>query len=268
MSSKVFLRELEYYSGILFLTTNRPGVIDEAFLSRIHMAFRYSAIDLASTTMMWNNIMDRIERDNKSSCTEVPVTFKRDQLLRFAEKDFLRRERKGKPWNGRQIRNAFNTAIGLERYQRLQMFSDKGISPEEAAASGDKELMEIKLTKTNFQDIAAAARSFEDYIQDLRGVDSEIARLIRVRDDHWGSEGPVAAKDYSNVRKTTMPESSSPSRSSAAKVGWGRGVPISCVSGRTKIRWLQGWRDSLLSLTIPMVLMIHQVMMIDDKRER
>lgn len=189
------------------------------------MAFRYSAIDLASTRMMWNNIMDRIERDNRSSSTDVTITFKRDQLLRFAEKDFLRRERKGKPWNGRQIRNAFNTAIGLGRYQRLQMLSDKGVSPEEAAASGDKQLMEIKLTKTNFQDIAAAARSFEDYIQDLRGVDSEIARLTRVRDDHWPSEGPVAVKDYSNVRRTTMPESGSPSRASLANAGLGMRRP-------------------------------------------
>lgn len=127
--------------------------------------------------------MDRIERDNKSSNVEVIITFKRDQLLRFAEKDFLRRERQGKPWNGRQIRNAFNTAIGLGRYQRLQMLSEKEISPEEAVASGNKQLMEIKLTKTNFQDISTAARSFEDYIQDLRGMDSEIARLARVRDD-------------------------------------------------------------------------------------
>lgn len=185
------------------------------------MAFRYSAIDLSSTKMMWKNIMDRIERENSSSKTGVTITFKRDQLLRFAEKDFLRRARKGKPWNGRQIRNAFNTAIGIGRYQRLRMLSDKGMSPEDAAASGDKELMEIKLTKTNFQDIAAAARSFEDYIQDLRGVDSEIARLTRVRDDHWGSEGPVAVKDYSNIRKTTRMESGTPSRSSAAQVGSG-----------------------------------------------
>lgn len=33
----IFLRALEYYSGILFLTTNRVGSIDEAFRSRIHM---------------------------------------------------------------------------------------------------------------------------------------------------------------------------------------------------------------------------------------
>lgn len=189
------------------------------------MAFRYSAIDLESTIKMWKNIMKRIERDNRSSSTQVTVTFERKRLLNFAKKDFLRRELKGKPWNGRQIRNAFNTAIGLGRYQRLQMLSDRAISPEKAAASGDKKLMEIKLTETNFEDIAEAARSFEDYIHDLRGVDSEIARLTRVRDDHWDSEGPIAVKDYSNARKTTMPESGFPSRSSVAQVGLRRRRP-------------------------------------------
>lgn len=34
----VFLRVLEYYSGILFLTTNRVGTIDEAFKSRIQIS--------------------------------------------------------------------------------------------------------------------------------------------------------------------------------------------------------------------------------------
>ena len=199
------------------------------------MAFRYPATELESTVMMWNNIMDRIERDNQSSSTEVPITFKRKNLLRFAKKDFLRREQnskgkpwnnvKGKPWNGRQIRNAFTTAIGLGRYQRLQKLSEKGISTEEAAASGEKELMEIQLTRTNFQDIAAAARSFEDYIEDLRGVDSENARLAKVRDDHWGSESPDAAKDYPNIRRNTIMEYEGPSWSSAAKAGLGMKAP-------------------------------------------
>ena len=33
----VFLRVLSSYDGILFLTTNRVGVLDEAFRSRIHL---------------------------------------------------------------------------------------------------------------------------------------------------------------------------------------------------------------------------------------
>jgi hypothetical protein len=34
----VFLRMLEYYKGLLFLTTNRVGTFDEAFKSRVHIS--------------------------------------------------------------------------------------------------------------------------------------------------------------------------------------------------------------------------------------
>jgi len=41
----IFLRLLEYFQGILFLTTNRVETFDEAFQSRIHMALRYNDLD-------------------------------------------------------------------------------------------------------------------------------------------------------------------------------------------------------------------------------
>ena len=37
----VFLRALEYYSGLLFLTTNRVGTTDEAFRFRVHLILYY-----------------------------------------------------------------------------------------------------------------------------------------------------------------------------------------------------------------------------------
>lgn len=37
----MFLRMLEYYRGIMFLTTNRVNDFDEAMQSRIHLAIRY-----------------------------------------------------------------------------------------------------------------------------------------------------------------------------------------------------------------------------------
>lgn len=40
----VFLRELEQYQGIMFLTTNRVGIFDDAFLSRIHVGLLYKAL--------------------------------------------------------------------------------------------------------------------------------------------------------------------------------------------------------------------------------
>lgn len=40
---------MEYYSGILFLTTNRIGDFDEAFTSRIHMSLYYPELNGAKT---------------------------------------------------------------------------------------------------------------------------------------------------------------------------------------------------------------------------
>lgn len=42
----VVLRKLEYFQGILFLTTNRMIDFDEAILSRIHLIVKYE--DLTS----------------------------------------------------------------------------------------------------------------------------------------------------------------------------------------------------------------------------
>jgi hypothetical protein len=41
----VFLHVLEYYAGILFLTTNQIGDFDEASLSRTHISLHYLALN-------------------------------------------------------------------------------------------------------------------------------------------------------------------------------------------------------------------------------
>lgn len=51
----VFLRVLEYYSGILFLTTNRIGTFDPAFRSRIHMSLFYPRLSIRTTEIIGGN---------------------------------------------------------------------------------------------------------------------------------------------------------------------------------------------------------------------
>lgn len=97
----VFLRVLEYYAGILFLTTNRVGVFDEAFKSRIHMSLGYPTLDLDSTEQIWQMNIDR-SKEHLGSKLKV----KEKEILRFAVNHFMQKERAGEgPWNGRQIRN-------------------------------------------------------------------------------------------------------------------------------------------------------------------
>lgn len=40
----VFLRHLEYFQGIMFLTTNRVTTFDDAFQSRIHFSIKFGSL--------------------------------------------------------------------------------------------------------------------------------------------------------------------------------------------------------------------------------
>ncbi|KAJ6601724.1 hypothetical protein DFH09DRAFT_1125773 [Mycena vulgaris] len=55
----VFLRHVEYYRGILFLTTNRVGAFDDAFLSRIHVALHFAEFSEASRGQVWRAFVRR-----------------------------------------------------------------------------------------------------------------------------------------------------------------------------------------------------------------
>ena len=53
----VFLRLLEYYQGVMFLTTNRISAFDAAFQSRIHLTINYPKLNLASKRHIWRTFV-------------------------------------------------------------------------------------------------------------------------------------------------------------------------------------------------------------------
>jgi len=53
----VFLRLLDYYSGFLFLTTNRPETLDPAFESRITLTVNYPDLTPAARAKIWTNML-------------------------------------------------------------------------------------------------------------------------------------------------------------------------------------------------------------------
>ncbi|KAK7963825.1 hypothetical protein PG988_010799 [Apiospora saccharicola] len=181
----VFLRTLEYYQGILFLTTNRVGVIDEAFKSRIHVSLRYPKVKLKSTLEIWKSTLNRIERDNERQ--DIKVEFDREELLEFAEEHFeAHATMDGSTWNGRQIRNAFQTAIALGQYDRVAKIQKRGLTPEEAFLSGKKKWRVVKLTRKNLETLAETARDFDKYLKSVhRRSDGELARAEDIRDDDF-----------------------------------------------------------------------------------
>lgn len=55
----IFLRKLEYFEGVMFLTTNRVQIFDEAFQSRIHLPLQYQALDLKARKVIWKTHLTR-----------------------------------------------------------------------------------------------------------------------------------------------------------------------------------------------------------------
>jgi hypothetical protein len=53
----VFLRTLEYYQGILFLTTNRVGQIDNAIASRIHFKIKSTDLSPEQRRQIWKDFL-------------------------------------------------------------------------------------------------------------------------------------------------------------------------------------------------------------------
>ncbi|KAI1291191.1 P-loop containing nucleoside triphosphate hydrolase protein [Xylaria venustula] len=110
-----FLRALEYYRGVLFLTTNRVQAFDSAFLSRIHVALHYKNLRDEDRERIWAQTFERIERE--SSGTVRISTAARTLLLNSssadASKDGNNRRIRSLKWNGREIRNAMQMMLAM-----------------------------------------------------------------------------------------------------------------------------------------------------------
>lgn len=87
------------------------GIIDEAFISRIHVSLRYPRVDLETTLAIWRNFFHYFK--TKYASRDVQPWFEEDKLLRFAKEHYEKHAGSKSTWNGWQIRNAFQTAIAL-----------------------------------------------------------------------------------------------------------------------------------------------------------
>ncbi|KAF2496777.1 P-loop containing nucleoside triphosphate hydrolase protein [Lophium mytilinum] len=87
----IFLRILEYYEGIMFLTTNRVQTFDPAFQSRIHISLDYPELSIDSRKMVWKNFLGGSQQKNTVTDRQL------DQLSLMN-------------MNGRQIKNVLKTA--------------------------------------------------------------------------------------------------------------------------------------------------------------
>lgn len=85
----IFLRLLEYFQGILFLTTNRVETFDDAFQSRIHVALRYGDLTTKAKRSVWKMFLDKVKAKDGLETVE------------FKESDYDKLSRHN--LNGRQV---------------------------------------------------------------------------------------------------------------------------------------------------------------------
>jgi hypothetical protein len=96
----IFLRLLDYYRGILFLTTNRAEVLDHAVLSRVMLRLDYPDLDRPARANIWRTMF-----------AAAGLTLLDGTLDELAEKEI----------NGRQIRNLSRLAKILHPTGRVTL---------------------------------------------------------------------------------------------------------------------------------------------------
>ncbi|KAH7309775.1 hypothetical protein B0I35DRAFT_358846 [Stachybotrys elegans] len=218
----VFLRVLEYYGGILFLTTNRVGTLDEAFKSRIHVSLYYPPLDRKQTYQIFEVNIGKLEAilENKAEHqskmepgTPKPpmLEIDRGDILGFALDDFDGNEKTPeRRWNGRQIRNAFQIALSLAEFDmRSDLAEDDEAEDEDRhghySQSRGRQARDLGyysqstgyqtrakkgvLNSHQFHLVATAISRFEEYLQAATGaVDADRAKREFIRADDFKSQ--------------------------------------------------------------------------------
>lgn len=167
----VFLRVLEYYNGILFLTTNRVGSIDDAFKSRIHMSLYYPPLDKSQTRDIFRlNVakLREIEEQRHQLTGEPRLQVREAEIVEFASKHYEDNARSTGCWNGRQIRNAFQIASSLAHHTYSEQVAT-------ARARGERMPAGPVLDKALFEKVQMSTASFDRHMKETRGLEGEMA---------------------------------------------------------------------------------------------
>ena len=96
----VFLRKLEYCTGILFLTTNHVSESDEAIPSRIHVTLKYENLIIDARRELWKDFLER----GRTPEGAANISCKHLELLVQPE------------LNGRQVRSQIGVLLAQHRH--------------------------------------------------------------------------------------------------------------------------------------------------------
>jgi SpoVK/Ycf46/Vps4 family AAA+-type ATPase len=158
----IFLRELEYFRGIIFLTTNLYHTIDTAFRSRVSLHLLFKPLSADAREQIWRKFLDRLPAAKSS---------KVKAITNGVVNDGAEVEEKTEAGNGKDV-----------------------------AASGlvDEDLKELGLWSLNGREIKNAVKMVRSWC-DHKGYDMNLARLengIKVTSPHASKEGKTDESLY------------------------------------------------------------------------
>ncbi|KAL9018312.1 MAG: hypothetical protein Q9185_004415 [Variospora sp. 1 TL-2023] len=160
-----FLRRMEYFKGLLFLTTNRVGQIDDAFISRVHVAIGYKPLSGEDRKRIWHGFFHKLLKERAGKIQVAPGGKKWVLEMAAAGKAQL---------NGRDIRNALQTAITLAEAEAEE---DPDFDPSKMA---------IVVDQSHFQRVLDISHKFQEYVRSIRREDEKKRAAGRYdRNDYW-----------------------------------------------------------------------------------
>lgn len=156
---------MEYFQGLLFLTTNRVGQIDDAFISRVHIAIGYGALSPESRAKIWQGFFRKLAKERAG----------RIQITPKAKQWVLDKAASGEAQlNGRDIRNALQTAITLAEAEYNE---DEDFDPDKTT---------VVVDQSHFARVLDITNKFHSYVQSIRREDERKRAAGRMdRNDYW-----------------------------------------------------------------------------------
>lgn len=97
-----FLRHLEYFNGILFLTTNSENNLDPAVMSRVTLPVKFPNLQPNTKVEIWKNLF-------------------KEAGIELNQEDFDIISKLELPGNGRQIKNAISTSLRIARNENRKV---------------------------------------------------------------------------------------------------------------------------------------------------
>jgi hypothetical protein len=196
----VFLRQIEYYSGIIIMMTNFNASMDHSFINRVTLAYVYPPLNKNAVRQIWKFYVDNISQfvtDHGHGKPKVSDESGKgwekvydEANAKYANTDQLGEKEESPWWSGRQLRTAFRLAVSLALRQAVR---DQG----RALRKDDF----VHLTTQNFVDAFSASTDFSclvsampDKTRDGKAIDPPNSELeytqIEQGDDIPSDEDP------------------------------------------------------------------------------